>query len=546
MSGYSIGIDFGTESGRVLVVEVNTGTIKAVSTVPYKHGVMVDVLPTDQHVQIPPDFALQHPQDYLDVLYHGIPAALKEANIHPQEVKGIGIDFTSSTFICVNENLDPVCSLKEYENNPHAWVKLWKHHGPKEEAQALLDKALSEKSEWLRRYGFTVSTEWFIPKCLETINHAPEVYEATDYMLEAGDWIVAKLTGEVVRSNCSLGFKAFWSEEEGYPEKFFEELNPSLGQMVHTKLQGKIGKVGQRAGGLTDEMANSLGLPQGLSVGVSIIDAHSALLGVGASRSNQLTMVMGTSTCHMTLNEEFIQVPGISGVVKDGILPGFYAYEAGQSAVGDLFGWYVKQAPASYVEEAKKQNLSLFTYLEALANQKEPGETGLIALDWHNGNRSVLSDSNLTGTIIGLTLQTKPEDIYRAYLEATAFGSKIIIDNFESWGIAIDRVYACGGLPQKNELLMQIYADVLNREIHVSSTDHASGIGAAMLGAAAGGLELGEAVQSMKQPFLKTYYPKQKHVEKYEALFELYKEIHDEFGYKRPHVMKRLKQLTLQ
>ncbi|WP_137790936.1 ribulokinase [Bacillus sp. E(2018)] len=545
MSGYSIGIDFGTESGRVLVVEVNTGTIKAVSTVPYKHGVMVDVLPTDQSVQIPPDFALQHPQDYLDVLYHGIPAVMKEANIQHQEVKGIGIDFTSSTFICVDENLDPICSLKEYENNPHAWVKLWKHHGPKEEAQALLDKALSEKSEWLRKYGFTVSTEWFIPKCLETINHAPDVYEATDYMLEAGDWIVAKLTGEVVRSNCSLGFKAFWSEEEGFPQKFFEELNPSLGQMVHTKLQGKIGKVGQRAGGLTEEMANSLGLPQGLPVGVSIIDAHSALLGVGASNSNQLTMVMGTSTCHMTLNEEFIQVPGISGVVKDGILPGFYAYEAGQSAVGDLFGWYVKQAPASYLEEAKKQNLSLFTYLEALANQKEPGETGLIALDWHNGNRSVLSDSNLTGTLIGLTLQTKPEDIYRAYLEATAFGSKIIIDNFESWGIAIDRVYACGGLPQKNELLMQIYADGLNREIHVSSTDHASGIGAAMLGAAAGGMELEEVVQSMKQPFLKTYYPKPKHVEKYEALFELYKEIHDEFGYKRPHVMKRLKQLTL-
>lgn len=545
MSGYSIGIDFGTESGRVLVVEVNTGTIKAVSTVPYKHGVMVDVLPTDQRVQIPPDFALQHPQDYLDVLYHGIPAAMKEANIQPQEVKGIGIDFTSSTFICVNENLDPVCSLKEYENNPHAWVKLWKHHGPKEEAQELLDKALSEKSEWLRRYGFTVSTEWFIPKCLETINHAPDVYEAADYMLEAGDWIVAKLTGEVVRSNCSLGFKAFWSEDEGFPQKFFEELNPTLGQMVHTKLQGKIGKVGQRAGVLTEEMANSLGLPQGLPVGVSIIDAHSALLGVGASSSNQLTMVMGTSTCHMTLNEEFIQVPGISGVVKDGILPSFYAYEAGQSAVGDLFGWYVKQAPASYVEEAKKQNLSLFKYLEFLAIQKEPGESGLIALDWHNGNRSVLSDSNLTGTLIGLTLQTKSEDIYRAYLEATAFGSKIIIDNFESWGIAIDRVYACGGLPQKNELLMQIYADVLNREIHVSSTDHASGIGAAMLGAAAGGLELEEVVQSMKQPFLKTYYPKQKHVEIYEALFELYKEIHDEFGYKRPHVMKQLKQMSL-
>ncbi len=278
-----------------------------------------------------------------------------------------------------------------------------------------------------------------------------------------------------------------------------------------------------------------------------MIDAHSAILGVGASKSNQLTMVMGTSTCHMMLNDKEIQVPGISGVVKDGIIPGLYAYEAGQSAVGDLFGWYTQQVPQTFLDEAKQMQMSVFDLLEKRASKKSPGDSGLIALDWHNGNRSVLSDADLTGLLVGLTFHTKPEDIFRAYLEATAFGAKIIVDNYQNWGLHIDEIFACGGLPQKNALLMQIYADVLNTDIHVSSTDYAPAIGAAILGAVAAGDEGGgynhieDAVHSMKQPFQKTYHPIKENVQKYENLYNMYKQLHDYFGYKNNNFMKYLK-----
>ena len=499
---------------------------------------------------IPPEFALQHPGDYLEVLHKGIPAAIRNAAVSPEQIVGIGVDFTSSTMVVTDDELEPLCFKKQYENNPHAWVKLWKHHGPSYEAQRLYEQAVQQNQQWLKRYGSNISTEWFIPKCLEILNQDAQLFHEAGLFLEAGDWIVSRLTNRIVRSNCSLGFKALWHETDGFPEAFLSTVHPELGPMIRTKLRGEIGRVGERAGALTAEMAEVLGLPAGLPVAVAIIDAHAAVLGIGASESHQFTMVMGTSTCHMMLNEQEIPVPGISGVVKDAIIPGLYAYEAGQSAVGDLFGWYVKQVPCTLEQEAAQSQMSVFELLEKKASQKKPGESGLVALDWHNGNRSILSDSDLSGLLIGLTLTTKPEDIYRAYLEATAFGAKVILDNYEQGGLQVNEVFACGGLPQKNELLMQIYADILNKDIYVSASDYAPAVGAAILGAVAAGEPLGgfdtikEAVDHMKQPFLKSYHPIEKNVAVYAQLFRIYKQLHDHYG-KRNEIMKQLKQARL-
>lgn len=548
MQTHAIGIDYGTESGRVLIINVENGHIAGSSVIPYAHGVITETLPTEEKTPIPPEFALQHPGDYLDVIYKGIPDAIRNAGVSPEQIIGIGVDFTSSTMVVTDRALEPLCFKEQYENNPHAWVKLWKHHGPNQESQSLHEQAVKQNQQWLKRYGSHISTEWFIPKCFETLNQDPQLYRDADLFLEAGDWVVARLTGRVVRSNCSLGFKALWHEADGFPETFLSSIHPELGHISHTKLRGEIGKVGERAGRLTAEMAGMLGLPSGLPVAVAIIDAHAAVLGIGVSESHQFTMVMGTSTCHMMLNEREIHVPGISGVVKDAIIPGLYAYEAGQSAVGDLFGWYARQVPHTFEQEAVEARLSVFDLLEARAKQRKPGESGLVALDWHNGNRSILSNSDLTGLIIGLTLSTKPEDIYRAYLEATAFGARVILDNYEQGGLQVNEVLACGGLPQKNELLMQIYADVLNRDIHVSATDYAPAVGAAMLGAVAAGEQFGgfdsiqAAVKRMKQPFLKSYHPIKENVSKYEQLFSIYKQLHDDYG-RSNEIMKKLKKV---
>lgn len=439
----------------------------------------------------------------MDVLYQGIPIALKNSNVSSKDITGIGITFTSSTMMAVDNHLIPLCLYKEHENNPHAWVKLWKHHGAQKESEEIYNLAISRDEKWLKSYGNHVSAEWFLPKCLETFYKAPELYDEVNLFMEAGDWIVSILTGKVIRSNCSLGFKSFWNEEDGFPNDFLIALNYKFGKTVKSKLAGKIMNVGEKAGLLTEKMAKKIGLSAGIPVAVSIIDAHSSLLGIGAFEDKQLTMVMGTSTCHLMLNEKKRYVAGISGVVKDAIIPGLYAYEAGQSAVGDLFGWYSQQIPENYTKEAINKNISVFQLLEEKAKTLQPGENGLLALDWFNGNRSILSNFDLSGMILGMSLDTTPEEIYRSLLEASAFGAKVIIDTYENAGLNVQKIFACGGLPQKNDLLMQIYADVLNKKIQVSATDHASGIGAAILGAVASGSfrNLNEASDKMKQPF---------------------------------------------
>jgi L-ribulokinase len=547
---FVIGIDFGTESGRAVLVDVRSGKEVAHHVTPYRHGVISERLP-ESDVLLKPDAYLQHPDDYLEVLETSVPSVLQQAGIKPESVVGLGIDFTSSTMVPVDRQLVPLCRKPEWNRHPHAWVKLWKHHGPKAEAEKI-DRIAKERGEpWLSRYGGKVSSEWMIPKCLEILGEAPEVYHAADLFLEAADWVVALMTGEVKRNLCAAGFKSFWSKSDGYPsEDFFAALDPRFADITRTKLRGEICPVGERAGWLTPAMAERMGLRPGLPVAVGIVDAHASVLGAGAVDPGEMLLVMGTSTCHMLISDEEYEVEGISGVVEDGILPGMYAYEAGQPAVGDLFAWFIKQGVPEYVQrEAQSEGMTVFQWLEQRAAQLRPGESGLLALDWFNGNRSILDNAHLSGLIIGYTLGTRPEEIFRALMEATAFGTRMIIDAYRASGLGVNQLVACGGLPQSNQLLMQIYADVTGMEIAVVSSKHTSAVGAAILGSVAAGSAEGgydsipEAVRRLACPRVKKFQPIPEQEKVYQRLFREYKILHDYFGRGGNDVMKRLKQI---
>lgn len=540
---YSIGIDYGTGSGRVFLVQTENGKIISQYIKPYTHGTIDEEL---NGQKLPHGFSLQNANDYLEVLEEGIPHVLKESKVNPNEIVGLGIDFTSSTVIFVDKDMNPIHNKSGFEDNPHAYVKLWKHHGAEAEADLLYNTAIKQKKRWLGNYGYNVSSEWMIPKIMEVMNKAPEVLEATYAIMDAGDWIVNKLTSQNIRSNCGLGFKSFWEEENGFHYDLFDKINQTLSDVVRNKLEAPIVNIGNTAGILSDEMANKLGLTANTQVSPFIIDAHSSLLGIGSEREGQMTMVMGTSTCHLMLSKEQKKVPGISGSVKGAIIPELFAYEAGQSAVGDLFEYAVNQAPKSYIDEADERGISIHQLLEEKTTNKLPGSSGLIALDWHNGNRSVLSDSSLRGSLFGLTLHTKHEDIYRAYLEATAFGTKMIMQQYEDWGMHVEDVFACGGIPKRNKLLMDIYANVLNKKVTVIDSEYAPAIGAAILGAVAGGAykTVKDAAQAMKEPVLYEIEPDPSKVERYALLFNSYKELHDIHGYKKARIMKSVASLV--
>ncbi|WNB91093.1 ribulokinase [Bacillus sp. NEB1478] len=533
---YSIGIDFGTESGRAVLVDMANGREITSSVTPYKHKVIDETLPDG--TKLGSDWALQHPQDYFDVLYRSVPDVLEKAGISSNDVIGLGIDFTSCTMLPLDENLKPLCLDERWSSSPHSWVKLWKHHAAHVEADEVTKTAEEMNEPFLQKYGGKISSEWMFPKILQILKEAPELYEAADLFLEAGDWVTSQLTDQLVRSSCNSGYKGIWNRESGYPsKKYLKKLHPRLEDIPETKMRGDVLSIGSRAGVLNEEMAVSMGLAPGTPVAVGIIDAHSAVPAVGAVKPGQLVMAMGTSTCHIYLSDREEYIKGVSGVVKDGIIPDLYGYEAGQAAVGDIFGWYIDQAVPAYIEQqAKEKNLSVHQYLEEKASAYQPGQIGLLALDWWNGNRSILGDPNLSGLIVGLTLNTKPEEIYRALLEATAFGTRKIIETFEESGLEINEIFTCGGLPQVNQLLMQIYADVTNREMKIADSRHTPALGAAMFGAVAAGKGSGgyetifEAAEYMARVKTERIKPIPKNVEIYDRLYEHYLKLHDTFG----------------
>lgn len=450
MKKYSIGIDYGTLSARAILVDVENGKEKASAEFVYPHAVMDKTLEDGTIVEN--KSAFQNPQDYLDALAYTISAVLKESDVKIEDVVGIGVDFTSCTVLPVDEKGVPLCFYDEFKSEPHAYVKLWKHHSAQKEADEITKKAIGNHEKWLDSYGGRVSSEWLFPKILETLRKAPEVYEKAFRFVEAGDWITWMLTGENVCSSCMAGYKGMWNKNTGYPSKdFFKMIAPEFENIVGEKLSTNIKATGTKAGEINEFASKLTGLNVGTAVAVPIIDAHSALPAAGIAESGKLMLIIGTSTCHIVMDKEEKPVFGICGMVKDGIIPGLVAYEAGQAAVGDIFDWFIKNnVPYSYVEDAKNENKSIFAYLTEKAERLEVGESGLVALDWWNGNRTPYADFDLKGAIIGYTLQTKPEEIYRALIEATAFGTKSIVDLYEDNGVEINEIYATGGISQKN------------------------------------------------------------------------------------------------
>lgn len=550
MATYTVGVDFGTQSGRAVLVEVGTGREVATAVKVYPHGVIDDVLP-DGVTQLEEDWALQHPADYLEVLQKTIPELLQQSGVSKDDVIGIGIDFTSCTMLPVDADGTPLCMTEAFRHNPHSYVKLWKHHAAQDEANRLNAIAEERGEAFLKRYGGKISSEWLIPKIWQILNEAPDVYEASAHMLEAGDWVVSQLTGVIKRNSCATGYKAIWHKREGYPSReFFKALDPRLEHVVEEKLSETIYPIGTKAGEITEEAAKLTGLNPGTAVAVANVDAHVSVPAVGITEPGKLLMIMGTSTCHVLLGEDEKVVPGMCGVVEDGVIPGYFGYEAGQACVGDHFEWLIKNAvPERYMQEAEAKGIGIHQLLTEKASRLSAGESGLLALDWWNGNRSTLVDADLTGLLIGATLWTRPEDIYRALMEATAYGTRMIVETFREAGVPVNEVYACGGIAEKNPLMMQIYADVLNMEIKISASPQAPALGAAMFGAVAAGKERGgydsitEAAQDMAKLKDEVFRPQPEHVPVYDQLYREYATLYDYFGRGSNDVMKTLKRL---
>ncbi|MEE4115894.1 MAG: ribulokinase [Marinilabiliaceae bacterium] len=546
---FVLGLDFGTLSGRALLVKVADGEEIESSVFDYPHGVMDEKLPDGTTLGV--DWALQHPQDYLDVLSFTIPGVLSKAGIDASDVIGLGIDFTACTVLPVMDDGTPLCFVDKYKGNPHSWIKLWKHHAAQPQAN-LLNKLAEEEGEiFLSRYGGKISSEWLFPKILQVLDEAPEIYNEADKFIEAADWLIWQLTGKERRNSCTAGYKGVWSKSEGYPSReFLSKLNPGFENVVSDKLSEDIYPVGTQAGTLTAAAARLTGLKEGTAVAVANVDAHVSVPAVGITSPGKMLAIMGTSTCHMILGEEEKHVPGICGVVEDGIIEGYFGYEAGQSCVGDHFQWFAENCvPAEYLSEAENRGLGIHELLTEKAARLKPGESGLLALDWWNGNRSVLVDVDLTGMLIGANLNTRPEEIYRALIEATAFGTRMIIDTFEENGVKVDEFYAAGGIAEKNPFIMQIYADIIRRNIKISGSPQAPALGSAMFGAVAAGAEKGgydtiyEAAGKMSKVRAEYYTPIGSNSDVYDSIYSEYRTLHDYFGRGGNNVMKRLKDL---
>ena len=552
MAKYAIGVDFGTLSARALLVEIGTGRELSTAMMEYPHAVMDETLPDG--TRLGSDWALQHPQDYLDCLAHTIPRVISESGIDAGDVVGVGIDFTACTLLPARADGTPLCFLPEFEHNPHAYIKLWKHHAAQGYADRLNAIAAERGESFLNRYGGKISSEWAIPKIWQVLEEAPEIYSAADRFIEAADWVIWRLCGKETRNACTAGYKAVWSKREGYPSNaFFAALDPRLENLVDDKLSRDIYPIGAKAGEVTRDAAKWTGLPVGCAVAVANVDAHVSMPAAGITEPGKLLMIMGTSTCHILLGEEEKLVPGMCGVVEDGVIPGYLGYEAGQSCVGDHFAWFVENcAPESVTKEARARGVSVQNLLTEKAQKLRPAESGLLALDWWNGNRSVLVDTNLSGLLLGMTLATKPEEIYRALIEATAYGNRMIVDTFVENGVPIDSLFACGGIAEKNPMMMQIYADVTNREIRIARSAQAPALGSAMFGAVAAGKARGgydtiqDAAREMGGVKDTVYRPVAENVGIYDRLFAEYRRLHDLFGRGGDPALKALRRMKVE
>jgi L-ribulokinase len=540
MKRYALGLDFGTNSVRALLVDVDDGNEIATSIFGYEsgqEGIILD--PTNPHL------ARQHPRDYLKGLEISVKKCLEEAkktveDFEPRQVIGIGIDTTGSTPLPVDRKGIPLCFRDEFKDNPNAHAWLWKDHTSTEESALITDLAASEHPEYLAKCGGTYSSEWFFSKIFHCLRVDPQVFEAAHSWVECCDYVPAVIAGigtpeQIKRSRCAAGHKAMYSDEwGGLPSKeFLAKLDSRLGEL-RDRLYEKSFTSDLKAGFLAGEWAERLGLPSGIPIAVGAFDAHLGAVGSGVA-PGKLVKIIGTSTCDIAVwpsDQSLADIPGVCGIVDGSVLPGYYGIEAGQSAVGDIFNWFVQYVQPGGADKGSHQTLT-----EAAARIK-PGQSGLLALDWNNGNRTILVDQRLTGLLIGQTLHTRPDEIYRVLIEATAFGALTIINRFEEYGVKISEVINCGGIAEKNPLIMQIYADVLGREMKVARSAQTCALGSAIAGSVVAGKEAGgyadfpEAQSSMCGIKETSFMPDPEHQRIYRELYRLYSQLHDAFGRK--------------
>ena len=539
---YVLGVNFGTLSGRALVVRVSDGAELGSAVHAYSHGVIDEKLPAAGEA-LPPDWALQDPEDYRDVLRQAVPQAVREAGIDPAAVIGIGTDFTACTVMPVRRDGTPLCQLPGLDGRPHAYPKLWKHHAAQPQADRINALAHERGEPWIGRYGGKISSEWQFAKALQLLEEDPDLYGQAERWIEAADWIIWQLCGTETRNACTAGYKGIYQDGHYPSEDYLAALHPGFARFAADKLAHEVSMLGTRAGSLTAEAAGWTGLPEGIAVAVGNVDAHVTPPAANAIGPGQMVAIMGTSTCHVMNATSLHEVPGMCGVVDGGIVAGEFGYEAGQSGVGDIFAWYLDHGvPAGYAAEADRRGISLFDLLSEDAAREPAGAHGLIALDWLNGNRSVLVDHHLSGAIVGLTLATRPPDIYRALVESTAFGTRVILDAFSAAGCGVTDFVAAGGL-LKDRFVMQVYADVLRRPISVITSDQGPALGSAIHAAVAAGAYTGvpaaAAVMGGKREA--AYAPDPASADVYDELYAEYARLHDYFGRGANEVMHRLR-----
>ncbi|MGW5877926.1 ribulokinase [Nocardiopsis terrae] len=539
-----IGIDFGTLSGRAVVVRAADGTELGSAEYAYRHGVITDRLP-GRDEPLAPETALQHPEDYREVLRSAVPEALRRAAVGPERVIGIGTDFTACTVLPVTADGTPLCRLDDLRDRPHAWPKLWRHHAAQPEADEINALAAERGEEWLPRYGGRISSEWQFAKALQVLREDPEVYERTERWIEAADWIVWQLCGHETRNVATAGYKGLYQDGRWPSKDFQAALDPRFATFAQDKLDHPLSQLGERAGTLTGRAAEWTGLPVGVPVAVGNIDAHVTAATARTTEPGRMLAIMGTSTCHVMNSDVLAEVPGMCGLALGGITPGMWGYEAGQSGVGDIFGWFANtHVPPAYHEEAAERGLSVHEVLSDRAAGAAVGEHGLVALDWHSGNRSVLVDHALSGVLVGMTLATRPEEVYRALVEATAFGTRTIIEAFTGAGVPVHDLTIGGGMV-RNPFVLQVYADVLNRPLRVVDTEHSCAVGSAIHAAVAAGFhpDVHTASAAMGRVREATVDPDPGRSAAYDDLFAVYTELHDHFGRGGSDSLHRLRAL---
>ena len=541
---YVVGVDFGTLSGRALLVRVSDGAELGTAVHDYRHGVMDSALAATGE-PLPPDWALQDPRDYLDVLREAVPAAVAAAGVDLAQVIGIGTDFTASTPLPVTRDGTPLCQLPGLAGRPHAYPKLWKHHAAQGQADRINAVARDRSEPWLARYGGKISAEWQYAKALQVLDEDPEIYQRMDRWIEAADWIIWQLCGAETRNTCTAGYKGIRQGGQYPSPEYLAALDPRFAGFARDKLEHPVSPLGARAGSLTAQAAAWTGLPEGIAVAVGNVDAHVTPPAANAIEPGQMVLIMGTSTCHVMNSAMLAEVPGMCGVVDGGIVAGHFGYEAGQTGVGDIFAWFADHAvPAVYLDEAARRGISVHDLLSAEAATQPAGAHGLLALDWLNGNRSVLVDHHLSGVVAGLTLATRAPDIYRALIESTAFGTRVIIDAFESAEVAVNELVIAGGL-MRNELIMQIYADVTRRPLSLIHSAQGPALGSAIHAAVAAGAypDVPAAAAVMGSMQAGVYTPDPASADVYDKLYAEYVTLHDYFGRGANEMLHRLRAL---